>query len=126
MLENESGEAPLRGALKGEKRCEGCSVCTQLRRPEGEVFDVGVLVVLAVICVAGLIIVDSGQRRAILLQVGLLLGAVLPALLAWLQGRSASAAEGILASAALLGFAGQVFRLALRRSVGQKAYGADA
>jgi len=91
-----------------------------------EVFDVGVLVVLAVICVAGLIIVDSGQRRAILLQVGLLLGAVLPALLAWLQGRSASAAEGMLASAALLGFAGQMFRLALRRSVGQKAYGADA
>ena len=86
----------------------------------------GVLVVFAVICVAGLIIVDSGQRWAVLLQVGLLLGAVLPALLAWLQGDSAGTAEGVLASAALLGFAGQMLRLALRRSAGQKAYGADA
>lgn len=126
MFENESSEALLRGTLKGEKRCEGCLVCTQLRRPEEEVFDMDVLVVLAVICVAGLIIVDSGERRVILLQVGLLLGAVLPALLAWLQGRSAGTAEGMLASAALLGFAGQMLRLALRRSVGQRAYGADA
>ncbi|WP_297739327.1 hypothetical protein [uncultured Tessaracoccus sp.] len=86
----------------------------------------GVLVVLAVICVAGLIIVDSGERWIILLQAGLLLGAVLPALVAWLQGHSVGAAEGMLAAAALFGFAGQMFKLVVRRSAGRKDYEADA
>lgn len=79
-----------------------------------------VLVVVAVVCVAGLIVVDSGKKWVILLQAGLLVGAVLPALLAWLQGRSAGASEGVLALAALLGFAGQMFRETVRRLKGQK------
>lgn len=80
------------------------------------VYEVGVFVGVAAVCVAGLIVVESGNKWAMLLRAGLFVGAVLPALLAWLQGRSSGAAEGALALAALLGFAGQMFRDALRRS----------